>query len=173
MSSRREIRELALQALYQYDARGEADLSQIERSVLDAPGPEAVKRQALEVARGAWSTHADADALTSEFSPEWPTHRQPPVDRSILRLGYYEIAHGLAPAAVIINEAVELAKAYGSERSPAFINGVLDKIAKRLHETGGGAVAGAGGEPEAQRPEGKPPEDPWLRDAMNDSRPLS
>ena len=162
MSSRHDIRELALQALYQYDARGEADLEQIERSVADAPQPEEVRKQALEAARGAWAVHEKADALASDFSPDWPTHRQPPVDRCILRLGYHELVRGLAPPAVIINEAVELAKAYGSERSPAFINGVLDQMAKRLR--------GAGQIP--QPPPSKPGEDQWLGDAMNGSRPL-
>ena len=155
MSSRREIRELALQALYQYDVRGEADRAQIEQSILDAPQPDTAKRQALELARKAWAMHRQADELSSEFSPDWPAHRQPLVDRSILRLGFFEIVSGLKPA-VVIDEAVELAKAYGSQRSPAFINGVLDKIAQRLRETGR----------IQSPPPGKPGEDQWLRDAM-------
>src|SRR5687768_7494949 len=107
MSSRRETRELALQALYQYDVRGEADIESIERSIFDAPQSEANKRHALEFARAAWAMHEKADVLATELSPDWPTHRQPLVDRSILRLGYYEIASGLTPPAVVINEAVE------------------------------------------------------------------
>jgi transcription antitermination protein NusB len=158
MSSRREIRELALQALYQYEVRGEVDIEAIERSILDAPQAEAAKRQALEMAGKAWAMHEQADALGSELSPDWPTHRQPLVDRSILRLGFYEIASGLTPTAVAINEAVELAKAYGSQRSPPFINGVLDKMSRHLHDRGTIAA---------------PPADGWLDEAMRDSRPLS
>ena len=160
MSSQRETRELALQALYQYDARGETDIEEIERSVLEAPQSDAAKRRALEIARGAWAMHERADELATQLSPEWPTHRQPVVDRSILRLGYYEIASGAAPAAVVINEAIELAKAYGSERSPAFINGVLDKMARQAPSQATPADSAA------------PGEDQWLRDAMKGSRPL-
>jgi transcription antitermination protein NusB len=140
MSSRREIRELALQALYQYEVRGEVDIEAIERSILDAPQAEAAKRQALEMAGKAWAMHEQADAL------------------GILRLGFYEIASGLTPTAVAINEAVELAKAYGSQRSPPFINGVLDKMSRHLHDRGTIAA---------------PPADGWLDEAMRDSRPLS
>lgn len=166
MSNRRQIRELALQALYQYDARGDIDAEQIERSVLDAPQDETTKRLALEVARKAWSIHEHADALATEFSPDWPTHRQPMVDRGILRLGYYEIASGMTPPAVAINEAVELAKTFGSDRSPPFINGVLDKMSQRLKE-----VSPTSGE--IPLPPKLQDEDQWLKDAIDEARPLS
>jgi transcription antitermination protein NusB len=166
MSSRRQVRELALQALYQYDARGDLDASQIEQSVFDAPQSDAAKRLALELARNAWSTHEQADAMATEFSPDWPTHRQPMVDRAILRLAYYEIASGMTPAAVAINEAIELAKVFGSERSPPFINGVLDKMAQRLQE-----MSPATGE--VPLPPRILDEDQWLKDALDDARPLS
>jgi transcription antitermination protein NusB len=167
MSSRRQVRELALQALYQYDARGDIDAEHIERSVFDAPDPpETIKRLAIELAKKAWATREQADALATEFSPDWPTHRQPMVDRGILRLAYYEIASGMTPAAVAINEAVEIAKTFGSERSPAFINGVLDKIAQRLKE-----VAPTTGE--IPLPPKLHDEDQWLKDAIDESRPLS
>ncbi len=65
-------------------------------------------------------------------------NRQPPVDRAILRLAYHELTSGHAPPKVVINEAVELAKKFGAEQSPAFINGVLDKLARQLS----GAAAG-------------------------------
>ena len=67
-----------------------------------------------------------------QLAPDWPTHRQPPLDRAILRLAHYEMTSGHAPIKVAINEAVELAKNYCAERSPPFINGVLDKMARCL-----------------------------------------
>ena len=70
-------------------------------------------------------------AATS-LAPKWPTHRQPAVDRAILRLAYHEMKSGRTPIKVVINEAVELAKGYCSKESPPFINGVLDKMARQI-----------------------------------------
>jgi len=69
------------------------------------------------------------------LSPDWPTHRQPVVDRNILRLAYFEIVSGAAPPKVAINEAVELAREFSTEKSPAFVNGVLDKIMKQTSKS--------------------------------------
>jgi N utilization substance protein B len=74
----------------------------------------------------------DADALVRELAPNWPTHRQPAVDRAILRLVYAELKLGRTDAPLIINEAVELAKRFSTEHSPGFINGVADNMRKRL-----------------------------------------
>ena len=132
MSHRREIRRLAMQLLYQIDLRGEADLPAIAQSLADGPDPAEFYEPALALARAAWSDRTKADALASELAPTWPTLRQPPVDRALLRLAYHEMASGYSPVKVAINEAVELAKRYCGEQSPAFLNGVLDKMAKRL-----------------------------------------
>ncbi|MBI1369806.1 MAG: transcription antitermination factor NusB [Planctomycetes bacterium] len=133
MTPRHQVRQLAIQALYQLDARGDADAEQVEATVREAPASAEIITDALGMAQRAWLMHDEADKLAAELAPDWPTHRQPPVDRAILRLAYYEIAGETeTPAAVVINEAIELAKTFSSERSPAFINGVLDKIAKRL-----------------------------------------
>ena len=159
MGTRHHIRQIALQALYQFDARGEVDRAEIERSVKDAPSADdRMKTTAMEMAEHAWACHDQADSLAAGLAPDWPTHRQPPVDRSILRLAYYEIASGLTPVAVAINEAVELAKAFGSDRSPAFINGVLDKMAKQIRAA-----------PPADLPKPTPTADAWLDDAIKDS----
>lgn len=164
MSSRRQVRELALQMLYQLDARGEADMEQIVQTVRDAPFDKKVRQTAAELAEKAWAERAAADALASELAQDWPTHRQPVVDRNLIRLGYYEMVTERAPTAVVINEAVELAKAYSSERSPTFINGVLDRIARRLREQSRPA-------PDAQPPAPEKPDDPWLADALEDKPP--
>lgn len=129
---RHHIRQLALQMLYQLDARDESDLDQIRQSIADAPHGEKTKAEAIDLALAAWRCHEQADQLVATLAPDWPTHRQPPVDRAIIRLACFELDEGLTPVAVVINEAVELAKEFGSDRSPAFINGVLDRIAKRV-----------------------------------------
>ncbi len=69
------------------------------------------------------------------LAPEWPTYRQPVVDRNILRLAYFEIESGQTPPKVAINEAVELAREFSTQKSPAFVNGVLDKIMRNLTRT--------------------------------------
>ena len=132
MTRRRDMRVLALQTLYQLDARGGEDVDQVRQSLEDAPANDETKVDALDLAMTAWAGRDEADRIATHLAPDWPTHRQPPVDRSILRLAYCEISGGRAPAAVAINEAIELAKSFGSERSPAFINGVLDKMARQL-----------------------------------------
>lgn len=123
---------MAMQALYQFDVASDEDLELVKASLVDAgEGPESCA-DAMALATAAWSDHADADRLSADLAPGWPVHRQPPVDRAILRLAYHEMAAGRAPFKVVINEAVELAKKFSSDRSPSFINGVLDKMARRL-----------------------------------------
>lgn len=162
MPKRRDIRRLAMQVLYQMDLRGQADHEAIRESLTEGPDTAATQDQAFALAQAAWGCHAQADALIGELAPKWPTHRQPPVDRALLRLAYYEMASGYAPPKVAINEAVELAKEFGSEQSPAFINGVLDKIAKHLPPPGSAA-------PGKEAPT-KPASagDAWLADAMDE-----
>lgn len=168
MSQQRNTRELAMQTLYQLEARGEADLEQIEKSVQFSPFSDASKSDSVQLARRAWAMRQQVDAMATELAPDWPTHRQPPVDRAILRLAGYEILSGATPVPVAINEAVELAKAYGSEKSPSFVNGVLDKLAQKAREQG---APEAPPQPEPQaRPEDA---EKWLSDAIDQSRPTT
>ncbi|MBK7405286.1 MAG: transcription antitermination factor NusB [Phycisphaerales bacterium] len=129
----RDIRRLAFQVLYQLDARQGRDAEEVLNLLGEQDGfsPAEVKK-AFTVASAAWAGRAKADAATVELAPEWPAHRQAAVDRSILRLAYYEMTEGGIPPKVVVNEAVELAKLYSTERSPAFVNALLDKILKRL-----------------------------------------
>lgn len=136
----RDVRQLAIQMLYQLDARGEQDRAEIEEATRSSPFERLIQDTAVELAWKAWAVREAADALSTELAPGWPAHRQPPVDRSIIRLAYYEMSGQDLPPAIAINEAVELAKAYGAEKSPTFINGVLDKIARRI-ERGRGEAA--------------------------------
>ena len=126
-----------MQVLYQIDvnaAIGDREPSQatILEGLDETNGSPEAREAAVDWALAAWAEHADADAAVTELAPDWPTHRQPPVDRAILRLAYAEMRQGRNPIKIAINEAVELAKQFGAEQSPPFINGVLDKIAKRL-----------------------------------------
>ncbi len=157
MATPRDIRRLALLALYQLDACKGEDRQSIRESLdsvdtLEEEGLHFVDRdtaftanecdKAFLIAQGAYNDRAAADAEVLELAPDWPPHRQPVVDRSIIRLAYYEMHQPNAQPKAIVNEAVELAKAFSTENSPGFVNGVLDKILKRvLSETD--AAAGA------------------------------
>lgn len=121
-----------MQVLYQIDMRGIEDAAQIREGMAGAPGSDEEHELAYNLALAAWDGRAEADARCAELAPDWPTHRQPPVDRAILRLAHHEMASGHAPMKVAINEAVELAKKFGAENSPSFINGVLDKLGRQL-----------------------------------------
>lgn len=129
---RRDVRRLAMQLLYQVDMGGITDADALLTGIDPDVGPLELRRQALDLALAAWEQRHAADQIAVELAPDWPTHRQPPVDRAILRLAYYEMASGHAPPKVAINEAIELAKVFCAENAPAFLNGILDKMAKRL-----------------------------------------
>lgn len=157
MSASHHERCCALQALFQFDlggGPGEGDLlarsfrarasetrpSDPNHWECDFP-PEAVDG-GMTLARAAWDSRVDADRDVTALAPEWPTNRQASVDRNILRIGYWEVVHGGVPAPLAINGAVELAKVYSTERSYAFINAILDRIAiSRTEQQPGDRVA--------------------------------
>ena len=134
MAKSRDVRRCALQALYQFDSLSAEHLESVRESLDQSPGGREAHDQGYELATQVWSMRTEADAVVAELTPEWPTYRQPVIDRSILRLAYYEITSGQTPPKVAINEAVELAKEFSTEKSPLFINGVLDKIYKSRRE---------------------------------------
>lgn len=149
----REIRRLAFQTLYQLDARGVGQPASGERIAtaealteeaetvltgLLADADETARysageiRKAFLLASAAYADRARADAFMFEAAPGWPAHRQAAVDRAILRLAHHEMVSGAAPPKVAVNEAVELAKEFSTEKSPAFVNGLLDKLLKQV-----------------------------------------
>jgi N utilization substance protein B len=132
MSTARNIRRCAIQALYQFDAGNETAPDIVLDSLSESPGDANDHSQGLALAERAWKARTDADAAVAALTPEWPTYRQPVVDRCILRLAHYEMRSGETPPKVAINEAVELAKEFSTEKSPSFINGVLDKVFKAM-----------------------------------------
>lgn len=143
MTTARDARRCALQALYQFDAGNDEAPDIVRESLVQSAGSERTHEAGFKLAEAAWAMRVEADRAVSELTPDWPTHRQPVVDRSILRLGYYEIVSGSAPPKVAINEAVELAREFSTDKSPLFVNGVLDKIYKMRR---GEDAPAAGGE---------------------------
>ena len=134
LAKRTKARERAVQALYQIDVAAtdlDEALSRFWRSF------EPVEREVMEFAealvRGVAEQRRTIDEAIEAVSTNWRLDRMARVDRNILRLAVHEMAHRPeVPVKVIINEAIELGKKYGSESSGAFINGVLDKIAESL-----------------------------------------
>ncbi len=147
---RTQARTLALQALCLYDALGDSFDEQLDSFLHDTVNyadlglrpslASTVLPLARELARETWRFRARTDACLKEQVPDWAVSRMPPVDRNILRLGLYELLEQpQTPPPVVINEAVELARRFGGTDSPAFVNGVLDGLRRRLSPQTSGA----------------------------------
>ena len=133
MGRRTKARECAFQLLYQHEVGGEPMGAVIEGFWRLRAGTPEMRGMAERLARGAESRVAELDEAIAEAATNWRLDRIAPVDRTILRLGAYELlAEAGTPAAVILDEAVELAKRFGEAESPAFVNGVLDAIHRRV-----------------------------------------
>jgi N utilization substance protein B len=133
VGTRREARELALQALYQLDVTGDDDAGFWTHF---AGSPEA-KAFARELVDGVRTARERIDGLITAASEHWRLPRLSRVDLNLLRLATFElIARAEIPASVTIDEAVEIARRFGSEDSAAFVNGVLDAIATAVGAKG-------------------------------------
>jgi transcription antitermination protein NusB len=132
MGKRRKARELALMLLYELDYRP-ADLPAVLREFWrDRVVPPEVRTFAEALVRGTAEKIAELDETIEANAAHWSLARIAPVERNILRLAAYELLfRDDIPERVAINEAIELAKLYGSEESGAFVNGILDQI--RIH----------------------------------------
>ena len=121
----------AFQSIYQMDManidKEDAFLYTIEENQLSSQG----KKMARKLVDGCHEHMNEIDTIIEENSHSWHLGRMCSVDRNILRLAAYELMYTTVPTGVVINEAVELAKAYGTDDSGKFVNGVLDKIAKQ------------------------------------------
>ena len=130
MTRRSRAREVALQLLFQRDANPDVArpvIEQFARDRLSNPDGEAF---CLSLYDGVVGSLKDIDARIGSASENWKLHRMAASDRNVLRLGTYEIvfAQPPTPGPVALDEAIELARRYGSKDSPGFVNGVLDKV---------------------------------------------
>ncbi|MCX6026334.1 MAG: transcription antitermination factor NusB [Chloroflexi bacterium] len=143
MKGRRKARALALQVLYEVDSSNHPPGTVLEQRLEDSPLTEDLGGFAQRLIFGVLQHRADLDRMIARFAPEWPVEQMAPVDRNVLRLALWEFAIGReTPVRVAINEAVEVAKVFGSESSPRFVNGVLGSLADHVDEA---ARAGRGG----------------------------
>ncbi len=130
MALSRDIRRLAFQLLFQLDASPGSDAVELSQMFSDECSARD-RRAAAEFAMQAFANRTVADDAMVELAPTWPANRQPAVDRAILRLGHYEITADQSTGPIVINEAVELAKEFGTDKSPGFINALLDRVHKK------------------------------------------
>jgi N utilization substance protein B len=142
MANRHLSRSVVLQTLFEWDFRhlsADAAKAALARNATEFAPAAGDLPFMEELLQGALERKADLDMIIGKAAPEWPLERIAPVDRSVLRLGLYELLFSdrdKVPAKVAINEAIELAKSFGGEQSGRFINGVLGAVYKELGEPG-------------------------------------
>lgn len=129
MTRRSRAREVALQLLFQLDHNTGVDRPTVERFVNDRLRDPNLVPFCLALYDGVRTHLADIDVKLAEAAENWRLPRMATVDRNVLRMGAYEILHTPeTPAGVVLDEAIELARRYGSADSPGFVNGVLDRL---------------------------------------------
>lgn len=132
---RHRARAAALQALFELDQTNHPQLQVAERisesELFNEEGSTFFKR----LVEGAWTRRDELDALIERLAPSWPLHQMPGIEKAVLRIALFEIlfdtATDKAPVKAVINEAVELAKHYGSDSSSRFVNGVLSTVVNK------------------------------------------
>ncbi len=135
MKTRTKARSIALQVLYEVDISGHQPgqvlVARFENLVMD----ETLKQFISQIVAGVVKFKQNLDEFIAEFAPDWPLDQVAVIDRNLLRIALWEIAvYRKTPVKVVVNEAVELAKMYGSDGSSRFINGVLGGFIDNLQE---------------------------------------
>lgn len=136
VKARRLARAVALQSLYEVDVAGHepGEVTEYHLGQSDLPPDGAEFTRAL--VRGVLAEREEIDKFVTLIAPEWPLEQMAPVDRNILRLAIFELRYFReTPLKVAINEAVELAKRFGSDSSRRFVNGALGTFASKYLET--------------------------------------
>jgi N utilization substance protein B len=135
MKDRTKARGVALQALYELDITNHPVGTVLKERIADAALDEELTQFFQSIVRGVWSIRQDLDRFIAEHAPDWPLDQVATIDRNIIRIALWEFAVASdTPLKVAINEAVELAKIYGSVSAPRFVNGVLGSLADRQNE---------------------------------------
>lgn len=128
-----KARARALQILYSMELVGDLSLADAVTRLARLTGPDPmVYDQAEALAQAVLREREDLDRHSSDAAEHWRLDRIAPVERNILRIGVHELLLGAVPPKVVIDEALQLAHYFGGTKAPAFINGVLDRVAHRL-----------------------------------------
>lgn len=135
MKPRTRARSLALQVLYEVDITNHPPGDVYKSRLEEAPLTNDLSEFARQIIFGVLPLTNNLDLLIAKYAPEWPLDQIAAIDRNILRIALWEFAVlRETPIKVAINEAVELAKLYGSDSAPRFVNGVLGALADHQHE---------------------------------------
>jgi transcription antitermination protein NusB len=139
-SLRHRVRIATMQILFEVDATDHALDSVFERRVREEHLPADGERFMRKLTFGVWEHRSYLDGIIEEAAPNWPVTQMPGVDKAVLRIGLYELLlddEEHTPVKAVINEAVELAKQFGSDNSSRFVNGVLGTVVARRGLDGG------------------------------------
>jgi len=135
MKPRTRARSLALQVLYEVDIANHPPGDIYRLRLEDTPLTDELSEFARQIIFGVLPLTNILDEIIANYAPEWPLDQIAAIDRNILRMALWEFAvYHDTPLKVVINEAVELAKQYGSDSAPRFVNGVLGALADHQHE---------------------------------------
>jgi len=127
---RRRSRWIAVQALYEWDTSGHDPLEAVTHRLEDEPDTDKVGAFARSLVAGVRERQDEIDAVLARAAPQWPVDQMAVVDRNIIRVATFEVLFdNKTPVRAALNEAVELAKTFGGEGSPRFVNGVLGGVA--------------------------------------------
>lgn len=132
MATRHQARESVIGLLYAFDVGNEGIVKFAEEILEDSKIRNKQKEFAMELFNGVIANKESIDKQIDKHLKEWDLTKIGHIERAILRLGGYELMHTKLDSAVIINEAIELAKTLGGENAPKFINGVLDSVKKDM-----------------------------------------
>ena len=135
MKARTRARGLALQVLYEIDLVGHPPVQVLQDRLEEEPFPDELAEFIRQIIFGVLPLREQLDMVIARYASEWPLDQIAAIDRNILRIATWEFAAKRdTPVKVAINEAVELAKAYGSDSAPRFVNGVLGSLAEHENE---------------------------------------
>jgi N utilization substance protein B len=137
MGTRRQARELAMQALFYMDERNNASVEMLEHFCGNFRPSKKSQPFFLKLVNGVLEAGSELDALIERFSTNWDINRMSCVDRNVMRIAVFELLYcDDIPPKVSINEAVDVGKKFGTEESGAFINGIMDSIRGELEKEG-------------------------------------
>jgi len=137
VKARRRARNVALQALFEIDAVGHDPETTLTNRFEDSPLGEELERFARSLVWGVLNSKDDIDDIIRTHASAWPVHEIAIIDRNVLRIGIHELLHQTdTPPRVVINEAVELSKRFGSESTRRFVNGVLGSALTAFEQSG-------------------------------------
>lgn len=138
LAARRDSREWALQLLFQLDLNSTERLDRVFADFWNETPADPISRRFAEgLVRGVREHVAELDATMARIADNWDVRRMGVVDRNVIRMGLYELEHHPEiPAAVSINEAVDVAKYFGNAEAGKFVNGILDRARKDMERSG-------------------------------------